>query len=134
MLDPCPTASPGRTVSQGDVLRSRDGERPPAAGLGEEVYVLVDSMPVLIGGLAELQKRVHFPDNAKKDGVEGRVIVQFVVDEYGIVIDPLILRGLGYGVDEEVVRVIREARFTPGLLAGKAVKVRMALPFTFRFK
>lgn len=99
-----------------------------------EIFVIVEQMPELIGGLAAIQKKITYPEIAKKAGVEGRVIVQFVVDEEGNVADPQVVRGIGAGCDEEAVRAVKQAKFTPGKQRGKSVKVKMSLPITFKLK
>lgn len=97
-----------------------------------EIFVIVEKMPDLIGGLQGIQSKIRYPDIAKKAGVEGRVIVQFVVDEAGNVTDPVVVRGIGGGCDQEAVRAVSQAKFTPGEQRGKPVKVKMSLPITFR--
>jgi protein TonB len=97
-------------------------------------FVLVEQMPELEGGLAGLQKKIKYPEIAKKAGVEGRVFVQFIVDEQGNVTNPEVVRGIGAGCDEEALRALRTAKFTPGKQRGKAVRVKMTLPVTFRLK
>jgi protein TonB len=99
-----------------------------------EIFVVVENMPELIGGLAAIQQNIDYPEMAKKAGVEGRVIVQFVVDEEGNVLDPQVVRGLGAGLDEEALRAVQEAKFTPGKQRGQPVRVRMSLPITFRLR
>ena len=99
-----------------------------------EIFVIVEQSPELIGGLAGLQKKIRYPEIAKKAGVEGRVYLQFVVDEQGNVHDPIVTRGIGAGCDEEAIRAIMEAKFKPGKQRGKAVKVKMSLPITFKLK
>lgn len=99
-----------------------------------EIFVIVEQSPELIGGLPGLQKKIKYPEIAKKAGVEGRVFLQFVVDEQGNVHDPVVTRGIGAGCDEEAIRAILEAKFKPGKQRGKAVKVKMSLPITFRLK
>lgn len=99
-----------------------------------EIFVIVETMPELIGGLAAIQKKINYPPIAKKAGVEGRVIVQFVVNEAGNVVDPVVVRGIGAGCDEEAIRAVSEAKFTPGKQRGKPVKVKMSLPITFKLK
>lgn len=99
-----------------------------------EIFVIVEQMPELIGGLAAIQKKITYPEIAKKAGVEGRVIVQFVVDEQGNVADPQVVRGIGAGCDEEAIRAVQQAKFKPGQQRGKAVKVKMSLPITFKLK
>ena len=105
---------------------------PPPPPAPAEEFVVVERMPELIGGLASIQRAVRYPDLAKKAGIEGRVIVQFVVDERGRVVDPVVVRGLGAGCDEAAVRAVSRARFRPGTRHGKPVKVKMSVPITFR--
>ncbi len=110
---------------------------PPAEEEKEEepeIFVIVEQMPELIGGLSAIQKKIKYPEIAKKAGVEGRVIVQFVVDEEGSVVDPQVVRGIGAGCDEEAIRAVQQAKFKPGQQRGKAVKVKMSLPITFKLK
>ena len=108
---------------------------PPAEEEEEpEIFVIVEQSPELIGGLVGLQKKIRYPEIAKKAGVEGRVYLQFVVDEQGNVHDPIVTRGIGAGCDEEAIRAIMEAKFKPGKQRGKAVKVKMSLPTTFKLK
>src|SRR5690606_38880067 len=71
-----------------------------------EIFVIVEEMPELIGGLGDLQRKVQYPEIAKKAGVEGRVILQFTVDEQGNVVDPVVIKGRGAGLDQEALRVI----------------------------
>ena len=99
-----------------------------------EVFVIVEDMPELIGGLAAFQSDIRYPEMASKAGTEGRVFVQFVVDENGDVVDARVTRGLGDGLDEEAIRVVSQAKFTPGMHRGQPVPVRMSLPITFRIR
>jgi protein TonB len=97
----------------------------------EEIFVVVEEAPTLIGGMAGLHANVRYPETARRAGVQGRVIVQFVVDEDGRVVDPVVLAGRHPLLDKEALRVIQEARFTPGRQRGTPVKVRMSIPITF---
>ncbi len=99
-----------------------------------EIFVVVEEMPELIGGLGEIQKKIRYPEIARKAGVERRVILQFIVDENGNVTEPAVIRGIGAGCDKEALRVVRQAKFKPGRQRGKAVKVKMSLPITFKLK
>lgn len=99
-----------------------------------EIFVIVEQMPELIGGLAGLQKNIKYPEIAKRANVSGRVFVQFIVDEQGNVIDPVVTRGIGAGCDEEAIRAVRMAKFKPGRQRGTNVRVKMSLPITFRLK
>lgn len=97
-----------------------------------EIFVMVEQMPELIGGIAELQRHVRYPEIARRAGIEGRVVVQFVIDEQGNVTDPQVVRSLGGGTDEAALEAIKKVRFTPGMQRGRPVKVRYTIPVQFR--
>lgn len=97
-------------------------------------YIAPQVMPELLGGLAALQRKIRYPELAKKAGIEGRVTVQFIVDEEGYVRDAVVIRGIGGGCDEEALRAVQQARFKPGMQRSRAVPVKMSLPITFRLK
>lgn len=113
---------------------------PPKKEAEEEVetpendfFVVVEHMPVLIGGLENLQSKIQYPKKAQKAGIEGRVIVQFIITETGEIEDPVVVRGIGGGCDEEAVRVLKEyAKFKPGLQRGVPVRVRFTVPIVFK--
>lgn len=111
---------------------------PPPAAVEEEpepeIFVIVEDMPELIGGMEGLQKRVKYPEMARRANVEGKVFLQFIVDEQGNVVDPIVMRGIGAGADEEALRAIREAKFKPGMQRGKPVQVKFNLAVTFRLR
>ncbi len=121
------------------VLRPRPAPRtllPPLLPTDDEeptqVFVVVEEMPELIGGLAALQRKIRYPVIARKAGVEGRVILQFIIDEQGRVSESKVVRSIGAGCSEEALRVLQTMRFRPGKQRGKPVKVKMSLPVTFR--
>jgi TonB family protein len=102
-----------------------------------QAYTFVDQMPEYPGGtnalLKYIQSKVKYPANAKQNGVEGKVMVQFIVDEKGNVVNPKIIKGIGYGCDEEALRVIKLLPgWIPGKQGGKPVKVKMVIPFSFK--
>lgn len=103
----------------------------PRAGQDSEA---VEQVPQLIGGLEGLQRHLRYPERARKAGIEGRVIVQFVVDEEGRVVDEQVVRSLSLDLDEEALRVTRRARFVPGCIDGEPVSVQISLPLTFRLR
>lgn len=100
----------------------------------EDFFVAVEQMPELKGSFGQLQKKIKYPENAQKAGIEGRVIVQFIVNEKGEVEDPRVIRSIGGGCDEEAVRVAKMAKFEPGRQRGKVVRVRYSLPFIFTLR
>lgn len=99
----------------------------------EEIFVAVEQSPDC-GGIQAVQKEVTYPDFARKAGIEGRVIVQFVVDEEGDVTRPKVTRGVHTLLDKEAVRAIQELECTPGKQRGTPVRVRMSMPVVFRLK
>jgi len=99
-----------------------------------EIFLVVEEDPELIGGLEGLQRSIRYPEIARKAGIEGRVFVQFVVDEKGNVIDPVVTRGIGGGCDEAALEAVRKAKFKPGKQRGRPVKVQYSLPVTFRLQ
>ncbi len=97
----------------------------------EDFFVVVENMPELIGGLASLQEKVRYPELAVRANIEGRVVVQFIINERGEVENPQVIRGIGGGCDEEAIRVVKQAKFTPGMQRGRPVRVQYSVPVTF---
>ena len=96
-----------------------------------EIFEVVENPPELIGGLAALQERVVYPEMAIMAGIEGRVTVQFVVDERGRVIDPVILRSPSDILSQAAIDAVLASQFKPGLQRGRPVRVRYAVPVKF---
>lgn len=105
---------------------------PEEAEQAEEVYIVVEDPPELIGGRAALQEAAEYPEFAKKAGIEGRVFVQFIVDEQGDVQDPQVTRGVHKLLDQAAVEAVKEMKFRPARQRGQTVKFQMSLPVTFR--
>lgn len=105
---------------------------PPAEEEEEDFFVVVEQMPELKGGLAGLQKKVRYPEMATRAGIEGRVTIQFIVNERGEVENPRVIRGIGGGCDEEALRAVKTAKFTPGMQRGRPVRVQYSLPIVFK--
>jgi TonB family protein len=100
----------------------------------EDYFVAVEKMPELVGGLKSIQRKVNYPQMARQAGIEGRVIVQFIVNEQGDVENPQIIRGIGGGCDEEALRVVKQAKFNPGKQRGQPVSVQYSLPIVFQLQ
>lgn len=107
---------------------------PPEEEEEEDFFVVVENMPQLKGGLAALQQKIRYPEMARKAGIEGRVIIQFIVNEQGRVEDPRVVRGIGGGCDEEALRVVKKAEFEPGRQRGQPVRVQYSLPIVFKLQ
>lgn len=107
---------------------------PPPADEEEDFFTVVENMPELIGGLAGLQRNITYPEMARKAGIEGRVFLQFIVNEKGEVENPRVIRGIGGGCDEEALKAIKKAKFKPGLQRGRPVRVQYNLPVVFKLQ
>ena len=82
-----------------------------------------------------LATNLKYPESAKKNGIEGRVFVQFVVGSDGAVRDVRLIRGFNKDCEEEAVRVVQAMpKWEPGMLQGKPVAVLMTLPMAFSLK
>ena len=102
----------------------------------DQVYTYVEQMPTQTYDLNKyLQDSLHYPKEAQANNVEGRVIVQFVVNEDGTFSDVKVIRGIGAGCDEEAIRVVKAMpRWNAARQSGNKVKCRYALPITFRLE
>ena len=105
----------------------------------EQVFVTVEQMPQFPGGDAELmrylQSHMNYPPMAAENNVQGRVVVQFVVDKTGRVGEVKVVRSVDRDLDKEAVRVCKSLpKFTPGRQNGQAVSVWYTLPVTFKLQ
>jgi TonB family protein len=103
---------------------------------GEEVFEITEIQPKPAGGMEGwmnyLAESLKYPEEAKERGIEGTVVMAFIVNSDGTISNIETLRGIGGGCDQEAMRVIQNApKWTPGQLGGKAVRVRMRLPLRF---
>ena len=102
-----------------------------------EIFQVVEKMPEYPGGTMEmlkfLQQNIKYPKQAQKDSIQGRVVVQFIVDKTGKVTSPSIVRSVSPELDAEAIRVINSMpQWTPGEQKGEAVNVEFTLPMQFR--
>lgn len=109
---------------------------PPEASADQEAepefFIAVEKMPEPVGGLQAIYQRANrYPEMARRAGVEGTVTVTFIVDVNGKVKDPVVLRGLGAGLDEIAVEAIVNTPFEPGRQRDRPVPVKMSIPITF---
>ena len=106
----------------------------------EVVFVVVESMPEFPGGQQALFKflseNVKYPVIAQENGIQGRVICQFVVNRDGSIVDVEVVRSGGdASLDKEAVRVIKSMpKWKPGKQRGKAVRVKYTLPVNFKLQ
>ncbi|MBR3455561.1 MAG: energy transducer TonB [Bacteroidaceae bacterium] len=102
-----------------------------------EVYQVVDQMPEFPGGMEALEafikENIHYPDSAKNNNMQGRVIVSFVVNKDGSIADPVVIRSADHIFDDEAITVIRSMpKWIPGKMNGETVRVQFTVPVTFR--
>jgi periplasmic protein TonB len=124
-------------MTEATVIEEVVFEEAPAEEDVDEIFTIVEDQPTPDGGMAAfyqfVQKNLKYPAQARRMGIEGKVFVQFVVDRDGSLTEVKAVKGIGAGCDEEAVRVISEApKWKPGKQRGRAVKVRMILPITFK--
>ncbi|MBK7129370.1 MAG: energy transducer TonB [Crocinitomicaceae bacterium] len=100
------------------------------------IYDMPEIMPEFIGGADALddfiKKNIKYPAEAKEQGIQGKVYVQFVVEKDGTVTNVTVRRGAHTLLDNEAVRVVKlMPAWKPGTMRGKKVRVRYTLPITF---
>lgn len=97
-----------------------------------EIFVVVEEMPELIGGIASLYAVIEYPDLALRAGIEGTVIVQFVIETNGTPTNVQIMKSGGSILDTAALEAIKKLKFKPGKQRGKPVRVRYAMPVRFK--
>jgi periplasmic protein TonB len=105
----------------------------------ENVHIWVEQMPQFGSGDKELMEylaaHIRYPDMARQNGIQGKVIIQFIIDKDGNVTKPKVIRGIGGGCDEEALRVISGMpTWSPGAQNGRKVQVKFTLPVHFSLK
>ncbi len=109
---------------------------PPTEGQSADIagFVAYDEPPEPIGGFAAIQQNLHYPEIARKAGIEGRVVVKVLIDENGNVADAVIVKSLGKenGCDEAAINALKAVKWIPAKQRGQPVKVWVAMPVVFR--
>ena len=103
------------------------------------VFVIVENKPEFPGGDAAMMKylseNIKYPVIAQENGIQGRVICQFVVNKDGSIVDINVVRSVDPSLDKEAIRVIKSMpKWKPGMQRGKAVRVKFTLPVVFRLQ
>jgi protein TonB len=91
-----------------------------------------EKAPELVGSLTLLLRDLQYPEAALANNIEGRVFVEFFVTETGAIRNLRVARGIGYGCDEEAIRLVQKAVFKPGMKRGIPIEVRYSLPVLFK--
>ena len=122
------------TTKTGKITAERSA---PKKVFKRKVYDLVDEMPSFPGGLEELYKwidnNVQYPAVARENGIEGRVILKFIVEKDGSLSDSTVIHSVHPMVDREALRLVGQMpKWNPGRRAGVPVRVRYCLPIKFK--
>ena len=105
----------------------------------QQIFQVVEEMPEFPGGMGEcmkwLGKNIKYPTISQENGVQGRVIIQFVVNKDGSIVDAQVARGVDPYLDKEALRVVGQMpKWKPGKQRGKEVRVKYTLPVMFRLQ
>lgn len=103
----------------------------------EKAFDVVEQMPQFPGGMGEMMKwiaiNMRYPKEAMEAGIQGRVIVQFIVEKDGAISGAHTVKSVDASLDAEAIRVVSAMpAWTPGMQSGKAVRVKFTIPISFR--
>ena len=127
----------------GAVLKAKEdiaAPEPPKHVVEEtKIFTVVEQMPMYPGGdaalMGYLRDNIKYPTVAAENGVQGRVVVGFVVERDGSITDVNIIRGVDPSLDREAMRVVKSMpRWNPGKQNGSAVRVKYQVPVSFRLQ
>ena len=131
----------GNDEAAGEVLKAKETIAQPEPPKEEEtkVFDVVEQMPSFPGGPSALfeylSKNIKYPVVAEENGIQGRVIVTFVVERDGSITDVRIAKSVDPSLDKEAQRVVKSMpRWIPGKQNGSAVRVKYTVPVTFRLQ
>jgi len=118
-------------------LISAHAQKTVVSQINQKVFDTVEQMPEYPGGMQAmiefLQTNMKYPEDAEKQKVEGRVMVQFVVETDGSISDVHVAKQVFPSLDAEAIRVVQAMpKWTPGKEKGKVVRVKYNLPIVFR--
>jgi protein TonB len=131
----------GNDDANGEVLKAKEVIAQPEPPKQEEnkVFDVVEQMPSFPGGnsalMQYLSSNVRYPVVAQENGVQGRVVVSFVVEKDGSITDVNVVRGVDPSLDKEAARVVRSMpNWIPGKQNGSAVRVKYNVPVSFKLQ
>jgi len=112
---------------------------PPEQQNGDEGprvrFIPYDEPPEPMGGFAEIQRNIVYPEIAQEAGIEGTVVVQAFVNEFGVVSECIILKGMpNTGLEEAAIAAIKKTRFKPAKQRDRNVGVYISIPVIFKLK
>jgi TonB family protein len=94
----------------------------------------LDALPEPVGGFEEIQKNLSYPEFARKDGIEGKVLVEATINEAGEIIDTRIVESLCTECDREAIQAIYSVRWKAATKQGVPVASRVSIPISFRLR
>ena len=105
----------------------------------EDVFTVVEEMPTFPGGKQKMYEYIgqnlEYPADAKSAGIQGRVVVKFIIEKDGSIDNVRVIKGIGHGCDKAAMEVIKGMpNWIPGKQRGKNVKVEFALPLSFKLQ
>ena len=130
----------GNDDKDGEVLKLKETvAQPEPKPEPEKVFEVVEQMPSFPGGdkalMDFLQNNVKYPVVAQENGVQGRVVISFVVEKDGSITDVRVVRSVDPSLDKEAARVVKSMpRWIPGKQNGAAVRVKYNVPVSFRLQ
>jgi TonB family protein len=103
--------------------------------INDEDFILeADITPFPVGGLIEIQKKIVYPEAAKKDRIQGKVFINAFVNSNGDVVKAEVIRGIGGGCDEAALNAVEQTKFSPGFRNGQPVNMQITVPIMFKLK
>ena len=129
----------GNDDKDGEVLKLKETVAQPEPKEPEKVFEVVEQMPSFPGGekalLEYLGNNIKYPVVAQENGVQGRVVISFVVEKDGSITDVKVARSVDPSLDKEATRVVKSMpRWIPGRQNGSAVRVKYTVPVAFRLQ
>lgn len=91
-----------------------------------------DKKPMPVGGMESILKNVKYPEDAKKDKIEGKVLVRAFINENGVVTNVKIEEGNNKLLIDAALNAVKATKFTPGEIKGKKVKAEVVVPIVFK--
>lgn len=145
MIKDLAIANPGQKDIDGDpegeiVIKVTPGDGPKQMSITDDKKVYefhsLEVQPIFPGGMDKfynyLSKAIRYPAPAQESGIQGKVFVSFIIETNGVLTDLKVERKLGFGTDEEALRVLKASpKWIPGIQNGRSVRVRYNIPISF---
>jgi protein TonB len=126
-----PAKATGEDAVGGDASSSTSVKSTPVKLHGRRVFDAAQRMPEIVGGIGSYYIHIKYPEEAIQAGIEGRLVLSFIVEVDGHTTEVEVVERLHPACDSAAVRALRRTRFVPGRQNGDTVPVRMRLPVRF---